>query len=138
MSSNHAHQIAVLLRASRELDIIGDVSVLVDSPGELVAWAGLLPLPTMIIWRAEKTGRRYVCLTATHREAPIRGQIMITLDGDRHRGLWRRLLAGRAELPPGTEHAVDTRRLIDAWNPLGDDLDHDREETGTTEDEAAG
>ena len=134
MPSNRAHQIAVLLRASRELDVIGDVSVVVDSPGELIAWAGLLPSPTMIIWRAEETGRRYVCLTAMHREAPIRGRIMITLDGDRHPGLWRRLLAGRGELPPGTEHVADAGRLIDAWHPLDDDLNHDHEESDTMTD----
>lgn len=120
-SSARAHQLAVLLRAARELDIIGDVSVTVDSSGELVAWARLLTGPQLIAWRAEDTGRRYLCLTATQRAAPVRGQVAVTLDGDRHRTLWDRLLDDR-DLPCGTEHVLDPTALYRAWtNGTGDD-----------------
>ena len=40
--STVARQLAILLRISRELDIVGDVSATVDNPSELLAWAAIL------------------------------------------------------------------------------------------------
>ena len=72
--SKEARELAILLRISRELDIVGDVSATVDAPSELLAWAYILTDATIAAWRAEDSGRRYVQVTAAHRRAPIRGR----------------------------------------------------------------
>ncbi len=51
-ASADARQLAVLLRISRTMDIVGDVSVTVDNPSELLAWANILKEPTVLAWRA--------------------------------------------------------------------------------------
>ncbi|MCW2808775.1 MAG: hypothetical protein JWQ93_2730, partial [Marmoricola sp.] len=43
--SKEARELAILLRISRELDIVGDVSATVDNPSELLAWAAVLTRP---------------------------------------------------------------------------------------------
>ena len=40
--SQEARELNILIRISRELDIIGDVSATVDNPSELLAWAAVL------------------------------------------------------------------------------------------------
>jgi len=47
-----ARELAILLRISRELDIIGDVTATVDNPSELLAWALILSSPHIVAWRA--------------------------------------------------------------------------------------
>jgi hypothetical protein len=51
--------LSTLLRISRGLDIVGDVTAIVDSPSALLAWAHALPEPTIGVWRAEDFGIRY-------------------------------------------------------------------------------
>ena len=34
-----ARELSILLRISRELDVVGDVTAIVDNPSELLAWA---------------------------------------------------------------------------------------------------
>ena len=46
--SQDARELAILLRISRELDIVGDVTATVDNPSELLAWATTLTSPDII------------------------------------------------------------------------------------------
>src|SRR4051812_10961519 len=45
--SQEAPEIAILMKTSRELDVCGDVTVTVDNPSELVAWASVLVDPAI-------------------------------------------------------------------------------------------
>ena len=46
--SQDARELSVLLRISRELDIVGDVTATVDAPAELLAWANILTDPARL------------------------------------------------------------------------------------------
>ena len=59
-----ARELAILLRISRELDIIGDVTATVDNPSELLAWALILSSPHIVAWRAGDSGHRYLQVSA--------------------------------------------------------------------------
>jgi hypothetical protein len=41
-----ARELGILLRISRDLDVVGDVTATVDNPSELLAWALVLADPT--------------------------------------------------------------------------------------------
>ena len=71
--SKDARELAILLRISRELDIVGDVSATVDNPSELLAWAALLTDATIAAWRGHDSGHRYLQVTAAHRRARSMG-----------------------------------------------------------------
>ena len=58
--SKAARELAILLRISRELDIVGDVTATVDNPSELLAWATILTEPDILAWRAKDSGNRYL------------------------------------------------------------------------------
>lgn len=106
-------QIALLLRIGAELDIIGDVSVTVNNPSDLIAWANVLTRPTIVAWRASSTGCRYLHVTAHHTLAPVHGIITAVLPADHHRWFWDRLLPG--DLTPGTDRTLNHSDLITAW-----------------------
>lgn len=59
-----ARELAILLRISRELDVVGDVTATVDNPSELLAWALILAHPQVLAWRATDSA------TATCKSAP--------------------------------------------------------------------
>ena len=63
--SQDARELSVLLRISRELDIVGDVTATVDAPAELLAWANILTDPAIVAWRAEED-RKSTRLNSSH------------------------------------------------------------------------
>lgn len=86
--------LSTLLRISRDLDIIGDVTATVDTPSALLAWAHALPEPLICAWRAEDSGHRYVHVSADCHHTPLRGQVTAVLNAEHHRSFWSALLQG--------------------------------------------
>lgn len=112
-SSDDPRQIGVLLRISRSLDIVGDVSVNLDDPSELLAWATTLPDPAALAWRAMDSEKRYVQVSAKHHRSPVHGTITAVLCCEHHRTFWDELLD--ADLEPGSEQAISIEALSQAW-----------------------
>lgn len=113
MERTTEHQIAVLLRTGADIDIIGDVSVTVHNPSDLIAWANVLTRPTIVAWRASSAGCRYLHVTARHTVLPVHGIITAVLLADHHRGFWDLLFPD--DLPPGVERTLAYADLITAW-----------------------
>ena len=111
--SKDARELAILLRISRELDIVGDISATVDNPSELLAWANILVRPDIVAWRAKDSGHRYLHVTADHRRAPVRGRITAVLRGDPHLAFWDAL--GLETMTPGGRTGLTLGALSDAW-----------------------
>ena len=112
-SSENAHQISVLLRISRELDIVGDVTATVDHPADLLAWSDLLPDPTVCAWRAH-SGSRYVQVTSRYQHDPIHGRVAAVLAADDHRQFWSELVRD-GDLDRGQEQGLTPRDIATAW-----------------------
>ena len=111
--SKEARELAILLRISRELDIVGDVTATVESPSELLAWTLILHKPQVLAWRATDSGHRYIQVTAHRSKAPIRGDITAILHCERHPDFWEALsLAG---LNPGDRRELAPGALSDGW-----------------------
>ena len=111
--SQDARELAVLLRICRDLDVVGDVSVTVDSPSELLAWASVLSDAHVLAWRAKDSGHRYVQVTAERRTAPVRGRVTAVLPCEQHREFWDALGLGGLE-PDGTGH-LEPAAISKAW-----------------------
>jgi hypothetical protein len=111
--SENAHQLSVLLRTSRELDIVGDVTATVDHPADLLAWSDLLPEPTLCAWRA-RSGNRYVQVTAPYHHTPVHGRITAVLTADQHPHFWAELLHDK-DLDKGQEQILTLKDLAAAW-----------------------
>jgi hypothetical protein len=122
-SSADARQLAVLLRISESVDIVGDVSVTVNSPSELLAWASALREPRIVTWRGQVSGKRFVHVTAVNSTNPIHGRITAALRADDHMPFWSELVTNR-DLEHGGEESLTPQRLSEAWNaaPLEIDL----------------
>lgn len=114
--SQDARELSVLLRISRELDVVGDITATVDNPSELLAWANLLSDPTIVAWRADDSGHRYVHVTASRRRAPVRGQVTAVLHCGPHHEFWNQLLPG--DLEPGAERLLSLKDLSAAWSAM--------------------
>lgn len=114
--SKDARELAVLLRISRELDIVGDISATVDNPSELLAWANILTQPEIAAWCAKDSGHRYLHVTAEHKKAPVRGRITAVLSGDQHTFFWREL--GLNDIAPGELRTVKLSELSAAWSAM--------------------
>ncbi|USQ76144.1 hypothetical protein [Ornithinimicrobium cryptoxanthini] len=115
--SQDARELSILLRISRELDVVGDITATVDNPSELLAWARILSDPTMVAWRADDSGHRYVQVTALHHRAPVRGQVTAVLHcGPPHYGFWDQLIPG--DLEPGTKRLISLKELAAAWSAM--------------------
>lgn len=114
-------QLAVLLRISQSLDIVGDVSATVDNPSELLAWANVLPDPSIFAWRGHVSGKRFVHVTAVNSTNPIHGRATAALRADRHMAFWKALIAD-GDLDPGEEQAVTTQQLVEAWEVMPIDI----------------
>lgn len=108
-----ARELAILLRISRELDVVGDVTATVDNPSELLAWALVLTRPTVLAWRAKDSGHRYLHVSARRNRAPIRGQITAVLDCEQHTEFWEAL--GLEDLVPGGRRDLEVDALSSAW-----------------------
>jgi len=108
-----ARQLAILLRISRELDLVGDVTATVDNPSELLAWALVLSRPQVLAWRATDSGHRYLQVSAHRKRAPIRGNITAVLDCEQHAHYWNALRLG--DLASGARRELDTDALSVAW-----------------------
>lgn len=111
--SKDARELAILLRISRELDVVGDVTATVDNPSELLAWALILSRPDVLAWRATDSGHRYLHATARHQRPPIRGHITAVLACEQHPDYWNAL--GLDQLAPGDRHQLSVDALSDAW-----------------------
>jgi len=109
-----ARELGVLLRISQEVDVVGDVTVVVASPSELLAWANTLTDPAIVAWRAADSGRRYVQVSAAHRHEPIRGQVSAVLHGEHHPEFWAELTEGR-DLEAGGRVPLSLKDLSQAW-----------------------
>ena len=121
-----AHELAILLRISRELDIVGDVTATVDSPSEVLAWALVLSEPAIVAWRADDSGHRYLQVTADRSRAPIRGRIAAVLPCEQHQEFWTAL--GLDQLANGDRLVLSIDALSTAWavmpvSPTGADAD---------------
>lgn len=111
--SQDARELSILMRISRELDIVGDVTATVDNPSELLAWANILTGATILAWRSEDSGQRYLQVTAERRREPVRGRITAVLRCEEHRQFWDELLP--TDLKPGAEHPHLLAELDAAW-----------------------
>lgn len=109
-----ARELAVLLRTSREIDVVGDVTATVDSPSELIAWVLVLEHPQIVAWRAEQTGHRYIHATAQRDRAPVRGAVTAVLSCDEHPDFWNAL--GLVDLAEGERRGVQPKDLSKAWD----------------------
>ena len=117
--SKDARELAILLRISRELDIVGDVSATVDNPSELLAWATILTRPDVAAWRAKDSDHRYLQVTAEHHRAPVRGRVTAVLAGEQHLEFWHALDLDGLE-PGGTRCPQHSRPFCG----LGPDAGH--------------
>lgn len=108
-----ARELAILLRISRELDVVGDVTATVDNPSELLAWALALRDPEVLAWRSGDSGHRYLHVTARSIRAPIRGCVTAVLHCEQHEEFWNAL--GLDQLAVGSHRSLGTEDLSSAW-----------------------
>jgi hypothetical protein len=120
-SSSDERQLAVLLRIGQSLDIVGDVSVTVDNPSELLAWANVLQDPSIFAWRGHVSGKRFVHVTAVNSTNPIHGRATAALRADQHLPFWKALIPN-GDLDPGEEQSVTTQQLVEAWEVMPIDV----------------
>lgn len=111
-----ARELSILLRISRELDVVGDVTATVDSPSELLAWALVLKDPEILAWRAGDSGHRYVHVTARRSRAPVHGRVTAVLICDQHEEFWSAL--GLDQLAEGERRALAAQSLSAAWEVM--------------------
>jgi hypothetical protein len=124
--------LSTLLRISRDLDIVGDVTATVDTPSALLAWAHALPEPIICAWRADDSATRYVHVSAGCHRAPIRGQVTAVLNAEPHRAFWSALFT-EDDLTPGQEQLLPLSALVAAWSTTTPQPgDHTRPLTPTT------
>lgn len=115
--SRATRELGILLRISREIDIVGDVTAIVDNPSELLAWATTLTHPTLTAWRAAHSGSCYLQVSAAHAGEPIRGQVTAVLNCDQHLQFWREL-SGTHDLEPGSNTSLRIADLSRAWQAM--------------------
>lgn len=112
-----ARELGILLRISRELDVVGDITAIVDNPSELLAWATTLTDPALVAWRAADSGSRYLQVSATHTREPIRGQVTAVLHCDQHLAFWREL-SHTHDLDAGNRTPLTLADLSRAWQAM--------------------
>ena len=111
--SEKSRQLSILLRLSRELDIVGDVTATTDNPSELIAWAHILPQPTICAWQGE-SGAPYIQVSAAHSHDPVRGQVTAVLECAQHPQFWQQVTAD-ADLSQHVQQTLTLKDLSDAW-----------------------
>ncbi len=114
--SKDARELSVLLRISREIDIVGDVTATVDNPSELLAWASILSEAEIVAWRSTNSGHRFLQVTAAHHAAPIRGRITAVLPCEQHREFWNALGLDALDIPTVTH--LSRSALSKAWTDM--------------------
>ncbi|WP_127131013.1 hypothetical protein [Georgenia sp. SYP-B2076] len=114
--SDNSRQLSLLLRASSELDIVGDVTATVDSPSELIAWAHILTDPVIRAWRTQ-SGNRFVDVSASSDREPVRGAVTAVLPCEDHREFWDELPPAR-DLGTGEEAPLTLKDLSAAWEAM--------------------
>jgi hypothetical protein len=114
--SPQAHELAILLRISRELDVCGDLTATVDNPSELIAWASVLTDPAVLAWRARDSGCRFVHVDADHQRAPVRGHVSAILSCEKHPEFWDALHV--EDLEPGRARSLKINNLAEAWEAM--------------------
>jgi len=114
--SPEAREIGILLRISRELDVCGDLTATVDNPSELIAWASVLTEPTVLAWRAQDSGSRFVQVSADHHRAPVRGHVAAVLSCEQYPHFWDTLPLG--DLQPGRTRSLRLSDLAEAWQTM--------------------
>ena len=112
-----ARELSILLRISRDIDVVGDVTAIVDNPSELLAWATTLIDPTLVAWRAADSGNRYLQVSASHAREPIRGRVTAVLHCDQHLEFWHEL-SGTHDLKAGDRTPLVTADLSRAWQAM--------------------
>jgi hypothetical protein len=127
-----ARELTVLMRLSRVLDVVGDVTATVDGPSELIAWILVLGRPEIVAWRAEQTGHRYIQATAQRDRAPVRGMLTALLPCEHHRGFWRAL--GLDDLAEGERRSLKGTDLSTAWETMPITTEDIAPKPPTTED----
>jgi hypothetical protein len=108
-----ARDLSNLLRLSRDLDVVGDLTATVDSPSEILAWALVLARPHVLAWRSVDSGHRYLQVSAERHRAPIRGTVTAVLACEAHQEFWSAL--GLDDLAPGDRRSLETDALTSAW-----------------------
>jgi hypothetical protein len=114
--SKDARELSVLLRISREINIVGDVSATVDNPSELLAWASILTEAEIVAWRSKDSGHRYLQVTADRHSAPIRGRVTAVLPCEQHRKFWNALGLDALDNPTVTH--LSRSALSKAWSDM--------------------
>lgn len=114
--SPEARELGILLRISRELDVCGDLTATIDNPSELIAWASVLTRPSVLAWRPQDSGCRFVQVSADHQRAPIRGHVTAVLSCDQHAYFWDALPAH--DLEPGSTRSLSISDLAGAWEAM--------------------
>ncbi|GAB7007595.1 hypothetical protein JCM18899A_50700 [Nocardioides sp. AN3] len=114
--SAKARELTVLLRISRDLDVCGDLTATVDNPAELIAWASLLTDPTVLAWRAQDSGCRFVHVGADHHRAPIRGHVTAVLSCEQHPEFWDALHLD--DIEAGGTRRLSVHALAKAWEAM--------------------
>ena len=114
--SQDARELSVLLRISREIDVVGDVTATVDNPSELLAWAAILHDAEIVAWRSKDSGHRYLQVTADRHTAPIRGRVTAVLSCEQHREFWNALGLERLDNPTVTH--LNRSSLSKAWSDM--------------------
>jgi hypothetical protein len=114
--SAKTRELTVLLRISRELDVCGDLTATVENPSELIAWATVLAAPTVLAWRTQDSGSRFVHVAADHHRAPIRGHVTAVLACEQHPEFWDALHLH--DLQPGRTRALSVHDLAEAWKTM--------------------
>ena len=115
--AREARELGILLRISREIDVVGDVTAIVDNPSELLAWAATLTKPVVTAWRAADSGCRYVQVSAAHAGEPVRGQVTAVLHCDQHLQFWREL-SNTHDLDAGDSATLAVADLSRAWQAM--------------------
>jgi hypothetical protein len=108
-----ARELMILLRISRELDVVGDLTATVDNPSELLAWSLVLSRPGVLAWRAGDSGHRYLHVTAQRTREPIRGRVTAVLPCEQHQEFWSAL--GLDQLAAGERRNLSIDDLSSAW-----------------------
>lgn len=114
--SPEAREIGILLRISRELDVCGDLTATVDNPSELIAWARVLADPTVLAWRPQDSGARFIQVSADHHQAPVRGHVSAVLACEQHAHFWDALHL--EDLLPGSTRSLRVADLAKAWETM--------------------